>query len=177
MGRQSDIDRNEVVKEYGIKFRPYLAKSQWPISLQNLISSVQKLVNQSYDGWREDLHCDKNRPWRTEIQARAENLSQLALQSKRDCRELNEEDWRMRLEPEVFKRFDREVNWYVRPHSPVVCMPVSSADLTVTVTFALDGSGDLLLRLTLHPPRYLIGRTVGQSAIVTVIRMGRYLIS
>lgn len=70
------------------------------------------------------------------------------------------------LEPEVFKRFDREVNWYAGLHSPVFYVPVSL--LTAAVEFAQDGFGDLLLRLTLHPTGCLIGRKIGQSVIATV---------
>lgn len=92
MGRQYDIARNEVVKEYGIKFHPRLATEKWPKSLQNLGLSVQKLLNQTYDEWREDIYLDKNRPWRTEIQARAKNLHQLGLQAREDCREIGETD-------------------------------------------------------------------------------------
>lgn len=119
MGRQQDIARNDAVKEYGIKFRPYLPTEEWPDSLQNLGTSVHKLVKQTYDEWREDVHLDNNRPWRTEIRSRADFLSQLALQTKEDGRGggASESYWRWKLEPEVFKRFELEVNWCAISHN------------------------------------------------------------
>ncbi|KAK2590949.1 hypothetical protein QQS21_011368 [Conoideocrella luteorostrata] len=109
MSRQQDIARNKLVKDYGIGFVPYKSKEEWPNSLQSIVANVQKLMKQTYNEWREDLHLDKNRPWRTEIRERAEIISQLGLQANGDCAEMTR-DWRMRFEPEVFKRFDREVN-------------------------------------------------------------------
>jgi hypothetical protein len=104
--------RQQVIDNLGIKFPPDIEPKKWPESHQMTFEHIQTLGGTLYKSWEKEVCVNwQDAPWKYDMGERARRLCDRA----RDCRDLEvrEREWRSRLEPSIFHRFENDVTWYV----------------------------------------------------------------
>jgi hypothetical protein len=77
----SDLDRDlrQLVKRYRISFKLPVSSDQWPSVHRNTFESIQKLGDQSFDGYCASIDIrSSEKPWREQTKHRADWLAKRA---------------------------------------------------------------------------------------------------
>lgn len=99
-----------IEKHYKVEFLPYPDPQKWPQQHAKTFGNIQKLGATQFDGWTEDLHVNwRNCPWNLDTEKQVGCVVQKAREYCKENR--NEFEWRMALEPLLFKRFNDGVSW------------------------------------------------------------------
>jgi hypothetical protein len=104
--------RQKVIDDLGIKFLPDIEPIKWPESHRMTFEHIQTLGATLFDAWKKEVCVNwRDAPWKYDTGERARKLCKRA----KDCYglEKSERDWRSRLEPYIFQRFEDDVSWYV----------------------------------------------------------------
>ena len=103
-------ERQKIIDDRGIKFRPDIDPDKWPPTLQKTFEHIRTLGSTLFNSWVEDVTADwRNSPWKLDTKRRAREVFETA----RHCRdqEVNESVWRSKLEPFIFQRLDKDISW------------------------------------------------------------------
>ena len=101
-----------LAREYNIFFRDPKPTTEWPSRYNELFGNVHKLGQADIRSYEDTVISESwARPWRSSMSLRARRLAKVSGRLAKTA--ANEATWRSHLEPEVFARFNAEVQWYV----------------------------------------------------------------
>ena len=103
--------RQIIIEEhYKLVFLPDPDPRKWPQQHVVPFEYIQKLGATRFDEWKEDIDVNwRDYPWKLDTKDQVGCVVQKARECSKE--ESNEFEWRMALEPLLFKRFNHGVSW------------------------------------------------------------------
>jgi hypothetical protein len=152
----SDLNESDLIKKWKISFQK-LVPEQFPAHHRRSFQIIASLGSTNFRSY--SLHNNRSEIWRTETRGNAQQLVKKASGLAGNC--ASEYQWRLELEPIVYKRFELEIYWYV--HTPFLYSTSNFLQVRRLLVQVASGGrrSKLYLRLVVQLVRHL--QIVGKS--------------